>query len=376
MSDPRPSLVTIRSQFQVSDDEVITYRPRAFGAVDVPFSSGRLMTRAEGALLDKLTLQRGAVGLSEFKDIAGDAFTQGVARFPDNPLPKGIPADRTNEWQGNDGHRDAFRHSYWSARLTQEYGADWARAFTTAHEGLPGNTADREGMDLYNNSVGIQIGAANPRATPGQLADLVQQAVAKGNTVVIDASGNLEWSDRVGLGQHGLARNEVIAPHFKTPGVVSTQMGAAPGTPSGQNDPGTGVAAAQPDTPASQTQAEALSPHAQKLLHDSEQQVRQMAQRHHIAWDQGLDNTVAAVAHQAHVKGLTGINLFSVSKGEIRFGQLENHVLKDGSLDARVAANIPVAVSHEGLAQADQTAPQRQPSGVVEREPEAMAMRV
>lgn len=101
-----------------------------------------------------------------------------------------------------------------------------------------------------------------------------------------------------------------------------------------------------------------------------------MAQRHHIAWDQGLDNTVAAVAHQAHVKGLTGINLFSVSKGEIRFGQLENHVLKDGSLDARVAANIPVAVSHEGLAQADQTAPQRQPSGVVEREPEAMAMRV
>ncbi|MFN3495913.1 MAG: DUF6973 domain-containing protein [Hydrogenophaga sp.] len=291
-------------------------------------------------------------------------------------MAEGIPADRTNEWQGNDGHRDAFRHSYWSARLTQEYGADWARAFTTAHEGLPGNTADREAMDLYNNSVGIQIAAANPRATPGQLADLVQQAVAKGNTVVIDASGNLEWSDRVALGQHGLARNEVIAPHLKTPGVVSTQMAAAPGTPSGQNDPGTGVAVAQPDTPASRTPAEALSPHAQKLLHDSEQQVRQMAQRHHIAWDQGLDNTVAAVAHQAHVKGLTGINLFSVSKGEIRFGQLENHILKDGSVDARVAANTPAAVSHEGLAQEDQTAPQRRPSGVVEREPEAMAMRV
>ncbi|MCU0763614.1 MAG: hypothetical protein MUF76_11780 [Hydrogenophaga sp.] len=305
-------------------------------------------------------------------------FTQGLARFPNNPLPKGVPADRTNEWQGNDGHRDAFRHSYWSARLTQEYGADWARAFTTAHEGLPGNTADREAMDLYNNSVGIQIGAANPRATPEQLADLVQLAVTQGNTVVIDPSGNLEWSDRVGLGQHGLASSEVIAPHLKTPGVVSTQIAAAPGTPPGQVDqgPGTGVAAAQPDTPASRIPAETLSPHAQKLLHDSEQQVRQIAQRHHIAWDQGLDNTVAAVAHQAHVKGLTGIKLFSVSSGEIRFGQLENHILKDGSIDARVAANTPAAVSHEGLAQVDQAAMQRQPNRVAEREPEAMAMRV
>ena len=157
MSDPRPNLDTLRSQYQVPDDEMIKYRPRVFGAIDVPFteSLAQGMTKTEGALLDRMTWDRGLAGLNTFHGIYVDAFKQGDTHFPDNAVPESVPAHRAAEWQGNDGHRDAFRHTYWSARLAQEYGPDWARAFTTAHEGAPGNPANREAMDLYNNSIGI-----------------------------------------------------------------------------------------------------------------------------------------------------------------------------------------------------------------------------
>ncbi|WP_374411472.1 hypothetical protein [Hydrogenophaga sp.] len=39
--------------------------------------------------------------------------------------------------------------------------------------------------------------------------------------------------------------------------------------------------------------------------------------------------------------------------GEIRYGQLDGHALKEGRLDARVAANTPEGVSHDGLVRAD-----------------------
>lgn len=223
MSDPRPDLATIRRDYQVPDDTLVTYRPRLYGAIDIPFTEGRQMTRTEGELLDRLTVDRGLVGLSGFRDIARDAFAQGERRYPDNAVPAGIPEDRAREWQGNDGHRDAFRHAYWSARLAQEYGPEWARAFTSAHEGLEGNWANREAMDLYNNSIGIRIGAANRHASPERIAELVEQAVSRGDTVVIGRGGDLDWSDRIPAGQHGLSREDVIGPRMTTPGAVSTE---------------------------------------------------------------------------------------------------------------------------------------------------------
>jgi len=230
----RPDLNTIRSQYQVADDTLINYHPRVFGAVDIPFTDPVRMTKTEGALLDELTWQRGLVGLSDFKDTAKRAFSEAEKRFPDNPVPAGIPAAREGEWQGNDGHRDAFRHAYWNALMTQQYGEKWTRAFATAHEGIPGNTANREAMDLYNNEVGRSIGAANRNATPEQLANLVEQSLTQGKLVVVDRNGNLEWSDRVVRGQHGLAPNEVIGPNLGTPGVVSPQSALTQNTPTGQ----------------------------------------------------------------------------------------------------------------------------------------------
>lgn len=96
-----------------------------------------------------------------------------------------------------------------------------------------------------------------------------------------------------------------------------------------------------------------LSHHAQNVLLDSEHHVRQLAERHGPPWNPGMDNTVAAVAQQARADGLTGINQFNVKDGQIRYGQYDGYTLKDGSIDARVAANTPEAVSRDGLVQAD-----------------------
>ena len=128
----RPDLNTIRTNYQVADDQMIDYRPRAFGAIDIPFTSSVRVTRAEGALIDQLTFDRGLAGLQQFSGIKDRALSEATERFPNNPVPANIPAGDARAWQGNDGHRDAFRHAYWNALMTQQYGENWTRAFATA----------------------------------------------------------------------------------------------------------------------------------------------------------------------------------------------------------------------------------------------------
>ena len=60
----------------------------------------------------------------------------------------------------HNGAGDAFRHCYWTALLARDIGKEGALEFTTAHEGKPGNPADEKAMDLHNNGVGADIGAA------------------------------------------------------------------------------------------------------------------------------------------------------------------------------------------------------------------------
>ncbi|MBT9551050.1 MAG: hypothetical protein IV088_09400 [Hydrogenophaga sp.] len=119
--------------------------------------------------------------------------------------------------------------------------------------------------------------------------------------------------------------------------------------------------------------ASGLVPQAWNLLRDSGHHVRQLAERHGLPWNPGMDNTVAAVAQQARADGLTGINQFNVKDGQIRYGQYDGYTLKDGRVDARVAANTPEAVSRDGLAQTDQAMNQQQPEQALpERSPPAL----
>ncbi|GAA6142735.1 XVIPCD domain-containing protein [Hydrogenophaga sp. 5NK40-0174] len=340
----RPDLSTVRTEYQVPADEVVQYRPRVFGAVDLPFTEDYevSVTKTEAQLLDQLTFDRGLLGLREFEGISKEAFRQAESEYPDNTVPAGVPADREWEWQGNDGHRDAFRHTYWSARLSQEYGPEWARAFTTAHEGLPGNIANREAMDLYNNSVGIEIGAQHPDASPSELAALVREAVTQGKSVVMDGSGNLEWSDRVRVGEHGLSPNDVIGPNLPTPQVVSTKFAAL--EPELQAPGAQGVQHASANTHASD-----LSPLAQTLLTDAERHVRQFCEANGLPWDQGMENSVAALACRAGEGGMTGIDHLTVRDGNILICQDDGYGLKTESIPAQTAANTTVEESMRGL---------------------------
>lgn len=203
----RPELSKILSDYQVQSDKMTDWRPSGFGVIPIPFTKKYKITETEAKLLDRLSRDRGLVGLDTFNDIRNQVFQVAEKHFPNSAIPAYVPDGRKREWLGNDGHRDAFRHAYWNALLTKEFGAEWTTQFTTAHEGLDSNPAVREAMDLYNNEVGRQIAISNPNATEEQLANLVKQAVDNGEMVVVDQSGNLAWSNQVPLGSHGLVDN-------------------------------------------------------------------------------------------------------------------------------------------------------------------------
>lgn len=102
-----------------------------------------------------------------------------------------------------------------------------------------------------------------------------------------------------------------------------------------------------------------LSPDSRRLIQDSERLVRQIAERHHLPWNTGMDNTVYAVAQQAREQGLTGLTHMKVVDGQIRFAQFDDGVLQHGELHARTAANTDAQQSVAQMAQADQQPAQR-----------------
>jgi hypothetical protein len=86
-----------------------------------------------------------------------------------------------------DNDRDAFRHAYWNALMTLEFGEESAERVATAHEALPDETSHdtrAEAMDLYNNQVGREIAVSlGPNATREDLRLAVEQAVRDGKLV-------------------------------------------------------------------------------------------------------------------------------------------------------------------------------------------------
>lgn len=94
----------------------------------------------------------------------------------------------------NGGRRDAFRHSYWNARMVRAAGGEWAKAFADAHEnGYPDNRKTAEGralgdMDFFNNEVGRAHGARD--SSDGALIDGLKSAIARGELKAVRFGAN------------------------------------------------------------------------------------------------------------------------------------------------------------------------------------------
>lgn len=116
------------------------------------------------------------------------------SRFVTDSLQKeGIP-DR----DPSGGKLDAFRHSFWMARLTEKIGVRKALSLGRAHE--KGNYHDfkrnrfEEGelpdkaasdMDLYNNKIGVEIGFSLKEADEKLVVDSILRAIKVGRMLVV-----------------------------------------------------------------------------------------------------------------------------------------------------------------------------------------------
>jgi hypothetical protein len=188
--DGRRSLADIMKKYQVTKDpDGMTKYPDGFmeWIAEQLGKEPRKVTASEKEALEDLVRSKGVKGLIMFENDFGSAS---------NPPPKWAPQG----WQ--DGHGDAWRHAYWNALMTRDFGAEWTERFTVAHERIAeDNPGPREAMDLYNNEMGRQIAAQHPNATNEELARYIRQAVDGGQMVAIGKDGQLAWSDRVPEGR-------------------------------------------------------------------------------------------------------------------------------------------------------------------------------
>lgn len=100
----------------------------------------------------------------------------------------------------------------------------------------------------------------------------------------------------------------------------------------------------------------ALPEPGRKLLDDSRGHVQRLADQHGLPWDQGMENTVHAVALGAREAGLSRITHLRVDAGQIRVAEFDGIGLKEGAVDARQAANSPADESLQRLAVAPEPA--------------------
>lgn len=94
----------------------------------------------------------------------------------------------------------------------------------------------------------------------------------------------------------------------------------------------------------------ALPEPTRRLLDDSRGHVQRLADQHGLPWDQGMENTVHAVALGAREAGLSRITHLRADGGQIRVAEFDGTGLKEGAVDARQAANRPADESLQRLA--------------------------
>ncbi|MFJ2665195.1 DUF6973 domain-containing protein [Nocardia fluminea] len=148
------------------------------------------VTVSEAEMLNNLSL----MDQYKFYQISDDASETAERLFPDKNV------DNQEDGNFQDNHADAFRHAYWNARLTEEFGPEWTEEYTTKHEGREDNRMGREAMDLYNNELGRKIATENPGIGSVALQNKIIESWNNGDGVVIDQNGNLARPKMTTLG--------------------------------------------------------------------------------------------------------------------------------------------------------------------------------
>ncbi|MEV0359015.1 hypothetical protein AB0H71_23455 [Nocardia sp. NPDC050697] len=179
-----PELARILREYQVDASDTTVVFPSGV-LLDtlrlyLPDIQPKAMTQEEAAALALLATKppHGVFNLETFYAIQDEAAEVAKSAYPD--------LDTTeNRRSLADGHSDAFRHMYWNARMTQEFGPEWTSTFTSAHEMVGSNPAAREAMDLYNNERGREIGTQNRDASPEELQRKVLEAIDNNRAVVL-----------------------------------------------------------------------------------------------------------------------------------------------------------------------------------------------
>jgi len=98
----------------------------------------------------------------------------------------------------NGGHLDAFKHSFWMARLSQDIGKGASLSLGRAHEKgnyktfkkhkledgfLPDKPSSE--MDLFNNMVGVDIGKRNKKVSKKELIQQLLESLEKGELRIL-----------------------------------------------------------------------------------------------------------------------------------------------------------------------------------------------
>jgi Domain of unknown function (DUF6973) len=131
-------------------------------------------------------------------------------------ITKKIKTENVLKGVGNGDQIDAFRHTYWMARLTQEIGWRRAKRLGKAHEkgnyrdfkkhrnedgALPDKISSE--MDLYNNTIGIKLGKKSSKL---ELKEMVVEVILTGKCKIIrtDKQGNYVSCNGETLSKEGL----------------------------------------------------------------------------------------------------------------------------------------------------------------------------
>ncbi len=130
----------------------------------------QMLSTEEIAVMSMLLAEKDYAGIVDQFEMTEQAKAAALAAYPDS---------------ADDGQGDAFRHAYWNALMAQRFGPEWTEMYGTAHEKLGGNPPNREAMDLFNNQLGREIGAAYPDASPEELQQLIKNEIDSGNALVL-----------------------------------------------------------------------------------------------------------------------------------------------------------------------------------------------